>query len=405
MSTSDIRTISINQLKPGMYVHDIIKQRGKMQIKSRGKVKNLDIVQQLKKKGILQLKIDLSKAFDPETGELINANKAQQADESTIKKTITKHINFDVELTRAAKLHEQGKTIQREMLDNIANDLPVNIDIPKEFSDNLVGSIDRNPNALMCLSKIREKDSYLMEHSLNVAILLANFAKFLDLPKEEVEELALTGFLHDIGKIKVPDNILHKPGRLTDNEMTVMRKHVIWGTKTLNKMEMPERIIRTMGEHHERLDGGGYQQGKSEDEISKFGRMIAIVDTYDAITADRCYKAGMPSKKALKILLEDSPSKYDLELVRQFIKCIGVYPVGSLVRLNNQQVAMVVSQNSKSPLLPAVKIFYSLRSKIFITPRNVNLAAKNEELEIESEVLASDLGMDFNRFFNENIAT
>ena len=396
------KEISIDELKPGMYVQGIVEQRGKMKIKSQGKVTKQAVIDQLRKKGILKLLVDPSKEFKPEEA-LEEPSPDQEPEEPTedVEEDEEK-VAFDEELAVAKKLHDQGKAEQGKMLKAIAKGLPVDLKIPKEFSEQLVGSIDRNPNALMCLSKIREKDSYLLEHSLNVAILLANFAKYLDMEEEEVQELALAGFLHDVGKIKIPDDILHKPGRLTDPEMNIMRDHVYHGICTLEEMGLPEHIIRTMSEHHERLDGYGYPEGLRGDEISLYGRMIAIVDTYDAITADRVYKAGMPSQKALKILMGDSPKMYDLELVQKFVKCVGIYPVGSLVQLSNEHIGMVTKQNESSPLKPRVKVFYSARNSNYLPIKNVDLSTS--QIKVIKGVMTSDFGINFNRFFQEQIA-
>jgi putative nucleotidyltransferase with HDIG domain len=255
----------------------------------------------------------------------------------------------------------------------------------------------------MCMTKIREKDSYLLEHSLNVAILLANFGTHVGLDEEQIQELALSGFLHDIGKIKIPDEILHKPGRLNDQEMTIMKDHVYYGTKVLIEMGMPDSIVETIGQHHERLDGYGYPEGLRGNEITAFGRMIAIVDTYDAITADRCYKAGMSSKKALQILLQDAPDKYDEGLVTQFVQCIGIFPAGSLVKLNNQKIAMVLKQHPVHATKPVVKVFYSVRGSHYLEPKELDLAAASNGVKIVDAVIASDYKLDFNKYFNESI--
>lgn len=396
-----LKEISIDELKPGMYVQKIVEQNGNLVIKSQGKVTSKGIVRDLKKKGIIRLLIDPSKQFMPPEDPV---TEAPVTEESTFKEVqpVQQTVSFEAEINYAKKLHDKGKGLQKRLLNSVAKNLPIDLKLPKEFAQHLVGSIDRNPNALMCLTKIREKDSYLLEHSLNVAVLLANFAKHIGLAEVEVQELALSGFLHDIGKIKVPDEILHKPGRLTDEEMDIMRKHVDYGIETLQEMELPAHIIRTMAEHHERLDGAGYPVGLKGDEISLFGRMIAIVDTYDAITAHRCYKVGMPSQRALKILLEDSPVKYDMELVQKFVKCVGVYPVGSLVKLTGEQVAMVVQQRPDSPLKPVVKVFYSVRSETYTAIKDIDL--NQSQYKIEKAVLPEDFGIDFNRFFEEKIA-
>lgn len=387
-----LKTIPVDELKVGMYVDSIAEQNGNLKIKSRGRVTTNAAITTMKKQGIVALVIDLSKQIEKEEEPSpVEEQEPQEVD-----------VSFADEIGKAAKLHEKGKVLQRRMLQSVGKGLPIDIAIPKEFTTNLVSSIDRNPNALLCMTKIREKDSYLLEHSLNVAILLANFATYLGMSESDVQELALSGFLHDIGKIKVPDEILHKPGRLTDQEMVVMRDHVYYGVRILEDMCISQRMINTISQHHERLDGYGYPDGARGDEISHFGRMIAIVDTYDAITADRCYKAGMPSQKALKILHAEAPIKYDQDLVEQFIKCIGVYPVGSLVKLSSEKIAVVIKQNENHPLKPLVKVFYSVRSAHYLQPVEIDLL--HSQYRVEKAVLASEFKLDFNRYFNESIA-
>lgn len=393
-----MKEISIDELKPGMYVQGIVEQRGNLKIKSQGKVTSRTIVRKLKDKGIVRLLIDPNKQFKPAEEEVEDRQPVIQSEIENVKI----QVSFDAEIATAKRLHDKGKGVQKRMLNATARGLPIDLKLPKEFSKQLVGSIDRNPNALMCITKIREKDSYLLEHSLNVAILLANFAKYLQMSEMEVQELALAGFLHDIGKIKIPDGILHKPGRLTEPEMNIMRDHVFLGVQTLEEMGLPQHIIRTMAEHHERLDGYGYPEGLRGEEISQYGRMIAIADTYDAITADRVYKVGMPSQKALKILLGDSPTKYDVELVQKFVKCVGIYPVGSLVKLDNDYIGMVIQQNETMPLKPVIKIFYSGRNDTYLPIKEIDLKASQHK--IEKGVTPGEFGIDFNRFFQEKIA-
>jgi putative nucleotidyltransferase with HDIG domain len=394
-----LKKLSIDELEVGMFLDSIAEQQGNMKIKSRGRVSSGAILRKLKSQGILSVVIDLSKQITPAIKE--PETKAPPPEEPEEKKPLVK---FEDEIGKASKLHQQGKGIQKRMLDSVSKGLPVDVAISEEFIRGLVASIGRNPNALVCMTKIREKDTYLLEHSLNVAILLANLASHVGFSEAQTQELALSGFLHDIGKIKVPDEILHKPGRLTDSEMEIMKSHVNEGTAVLTEMGIPKRIVRTIGEHHERLDGGGYPEGKKGDEISLSGRMIAIIDTYDAITADRCYKVGMSSKKALQILLQDSPDKYDQRLVNKFIQCIGIYPVGSLVKLTNERIAMVVRQNKNDATKPLVKVFYSLRGNHYLPPTELDLGLSKGQIKIEEAVLASDFKMDFNKYFSETIA-
>ncbi|OFC71663.1 HD-GYP domain-containing protein [Alteromonas confluentis] len=393
-----IKTITINELTPGMFVHEITEQSGKVKIKSQGRVASEAVVDSLRARGVLKLRIDLSKQFDPRNGTPI-PTAVQEAPANTRKAAKT---SFASELINAESLYKQGKKIQHTLLQAVEKGLPFDDRIPSEFSHKLVASVERNPDALLCLTRIREKDDYLLEHSLNVAIILANFARFVGMNDDEVQELAYAGFLHDMGKIRIPDDILHKPGRLTDQEMDVMKKHVQFGVEALEEVNLNAALIRTVSEHHERLDGGGYPAGTASNGISHAGRMLAIADMYDALTADRCYKAGMPSQRAFQILISESPHKLDKGLVQQFIKCMGVYPVGSLVLLSNDKLAMVLAQND-SPLTPKVKQFYSTKGGHYITPKDVDLEA-DTRITIVKAVRASDYKINFNEFFNQSIA-
>jgi putative nucleotidyltransferase with HDIG domain len=392
-----LKTFDIDDVEEGMYVDSIAKQQGKLKITSRGRISSDAAIKQLKKKGILSVVVDLSKQLKPEVIE--------QAEPETpeIPAERPEEVSFETELEVATKLHTRGKHLQKTMLESVGKNLPIDIAIPEAFTNSLISSIDRNPNALMCMTKIREKDTYLLEHSLNVAILLANFGTHVGLDEEQIQELALSGFLHDIGKIRIPDEILHKPGPLNEQEMTTMKDHVYYGMKVLIEMGIPDSIVRTIGEHHERLDGYGYPEGLRGGEITKFGRMIAIVDTYDAITADRCYKVGMSSKKALQILMQDTPEKYDEGLVKQFVQCIGIFPVGSLVKLNNEKIAMVLKQHPVHGTKPLVKVFYSVRGNHYLEPKELDLATASNGVKIVDAVIASDFKLDFNKYFNESI--
>ncbi|GFD89231.1 phosphodiesterase [Tenacibaculum sp. KUL152] len=395
-----LQKITIDQLKPGMFVHQIIEQKGKLSITNQGRVTSDAIINTLKKRGVKTLVIDTDKAFNPNSNA--DSNTGAVASPSAVKRTASKSVSFDTELARAVKLHEQGKAIQHALQKNLQKEMPFDGSIPKAFSSKLVESVERNPDALLCLTKIREKDDYLLEHSLNVAILLANFAKHLGMTDNEVNELSYAGFLHDLGKIMIPDEILHKPGRLTDKEMDIMKEHVQHGVDHLLETDIQPHLIQAVAEHHERLDGLGYPKGKKGDDISMAGRMLAIADMYDALTADRVYKSGMSSQKAFSILMSEAPTRLDMYLVQQFIKCLGIYPVGSLVLLSNERLAMVMHQND-SPLTPEVKVFYSVKQGHYLTPKDVDLKT-DKSLTIVKAITASDYNIDINAFFERSVS-
>lgn len=396
-----IKKITIDQLVPGMFVHQILEQKGALKVKSQGRVTSDDVITALKKRGVKTLAIDTDKAFKVEERESSSAAETCPTPTST-DSVKSKKVSLENELVRAEKLHKQGKAIQKLLLASVQKEMPFDASIPKAFSSKLVASVDRNPDALLCLTKIREKDDYLLEHSLNVAILLANFANYLGMSEDEVQDLSYAGFLHDLGKIKIPDEILHKPGRLTDSEMEVMKGHVKHGVDYLKSTEIAPPLIQAISEHHERLDGLGYPAGTKGDDISQAGRMLAIADMYDALTADRVYKPGMSSQRAFSILMSDAPTRLDQSLVQQFIKCLGVYPVGSLVLLSNDRLAMVLEQKD-SPLTPLVKVFYSVRNNHYLTPKDIDLSS-DKTVNITKAVVASDYKIDVNTFFERSVS-
>lgn len=396
-----IKEITIDQLVPGMFVHQILEQKGALKVKSQGRVTSDDVITALKKRGVKTLAIDTDKAFKVEERESSSAAETCPTPIS-IDSVKSKKVSLENELVRAEKLHKQGKAIQKLLLASVQKEMPFDASIPKAFSSKLVASVDRNPDALLCLTKIREKDDYLLEHSLNVAILLANFANYLGMSEDEVRDLSYAGFLHDLGKIKIPDEILHKPGRLTDSEMEVMKGHVKHGVDYLKSTEIAPPLIQAISEHHERLDGLGYPAGTKGDDISQAGRMLAIADMYDALTADRVYKSGMSSQRAFSILMSDAPTRLDQSLVQQFIKCLGVYPVGSLVLLSNDRLAMVLEQKD-SPLTPLVKVFYSVRNNHYLTPKDIDLSS-DKTVSITKAVVASDYKIDVNTFFERSVS-
>jgi len=396
-----IKKITIDQLVPGMFVHQILEQKGALKVKSQGRVTSDDVITALKKRGVKTLAIDTDKAFSVEERESSSAAETRPTPTSTDSGK-SKKVSLANELVRAEKLHKQGKAIQKLLLASVQKEMPFDASIPKAFSSKLVASVDRNPDALLCLTKIREKDDYLLEHSLNVAILLANFANYLGMSEDEVQDLSYAGFLHDLGKIKIPDEILHKPGRLTDSEMEVMKGHVKYGVDYLKSTEIAPPLIQAISEHHERLDGLGYPAGTKGDDISQAGRMLAIADMYDALTADRVYKSGMSSQRAFSILMSDAPTRLDQSLVQQFIKCLGVYPVGSLVLLSNDRLAMVLEQKD-SPLTPLVKVFYSVRNNHYLTPKDIDLSS-DKTVSITKAVVASDYKIDVNTFFERSVS-
>jgi len=272
---------------------------------------------------------------------------------------------FREELPRAKLVLEETHAHVEKVLDSIENDEAIDIGQSRAIISHCVKSILSNANALLWLTKIKDQDYYTAEHCMRVGILAIAFGRFLGLEEKELELLGMGGMLHDVGKMKVPKDILNKPARLNRIEFDIMRQHSIFGKEILEQYkELEPMIIDTAHYHHERIDGKGYPEGIHGGYLHKYIRMITIVDAYDAITSDRTYKEGSPAFDALKILFSERDKHFDSGLVESFIRMVGVYPPGTLVELTNGEVGIVVSANPESRLRPKIELVLTADKKI-----------------------------------------
>lgn len=194
---------------------------------------------------------------------------------------------------RASKIIREAKNLAQKILNQTFDDKSIHVDELEGWADDLIETVLIDSDALHCVSALRNKDEYLLEHSVNVATLLVTFGKHLDLPKDTLKQLAIGGIIHDVGKIKVDDKVLHKPGKLTPEEFDHMKLHQVFAEEIILTVDGLGDISRDVClMHHEKLDGNGYPKGLKGEEIPLHGRMSCIVDIYDALTADRCYKKG-----------------------------------------------------------------------------------------------------------------
>ncbi|MCF6441675.1 HD-GYP domain-containing protein [Pseudoalteromonas luteoviolacea] len=395
-----MKTINIKELQPGMFVVGVIKQAGHVRVKNQGWVRDEKGINNLIHSGVLEVEIDPDKTLDQ-----------SQPEPEIIEEVITsakpdpwhKSVPVEAELGQAVKMYEQAKQLQEKAFSDIKEGRKINIAEFKETASGFIDSVFRNQDALACIARIREKDGYLLEHSLNVSILMSIFAKHLGFDRELIEELATGALLHDIGKIKIPDEILQKPDKLSENEFAIMREHAKYSHDIVKDSGLGEIAAEIAGFHHERLDGTGYPYSKKGDELSQYVRMISIVDVYDAMTADRVYKVGMAPIKAFKKLKAGCPHQFDENLLNQFIHCIGMYPVGTLVKLKSHRVGIVAASNPVSPLQPVVKVFYNAKNMFHVEVRDVDLSDKRIDDELEAAVKPEEFGLDLIKFFRHSM--
>ncbi len=261
------------------------------------------------------------------------------------------------EIASARDLESNTRELIYTIMDDVRLGRSINSARAKEAVAGMVASIVRNPDALVWMTHLKKKDEYTALHSLRVCILALTFGRHLDLSPDELKVLGTGALLHDIGKLKVPVEILNKPARLTDDEYDLMKTHVPQGVKILeNTTGIPAAAIEVARCHHERYSGAGYINGITGDQIGLFGLIGAIVDCYDAITSDRAYHDGISAYDALKKLYEARGTDFHGGLVEQFIQCMGIYPIGSIVELNTGSVGVVITVNRERRLRPRVAL-------------------------------------------------
>ncbi len=257
----------------------------------------------------------------------------------------------------AYEKHQVTLDTINDVLRDVKTGEGINVTKVRRTVKECVTSIVENPNAMLWLGRLRNRDAYTAEHCLNVGILAIAMGRHLGLDEKTLELVGLCGMLHDVGKMHVDPEVLNKPGRLTEEEFAIIKTHCEIGKSILSEdTQLPKETIEAAWSHHERIDGGGYPRGMQASSLSLYTRIISIVDTYDAITTNRCYDNSRPATEAIKILFSCRDSQFDGWLVEEFIACLGIYPTGSLVELHSGEGAVVIDSNKTSRLHPKVSI-------------------------------------------------
>jgi putative nucleotidyltransferase with HDIG domain len=245
--------------------------------------------------------------------------------------------------------------------------------------------VARNPGALISLARLKTADAYTYMHSVAVCAMMVALAKQLGFDEAQTRSAGLAGLLHDLGKALMPMDVLNKPGKLTEAEFTIIKSHPVQGHKMLlGGSNVDPMALDVCLHHHEKTDGSGYPKGLKADEISLFAKMGAVCDVYDAITSNRPYKLGWDPAESLRKMAEWTSGHFDPTVFQAFVKSMGIYPVGSLVRLSSGRIGVVVEQTSKSLTMPCVKVFFSTKANMRILPQVIDLSRPDTNEKIAS---------------------
>lgn len=260
-------------------------------------------------------------------------------------------------LPRALDHYHHSSRVIGDIMDDVRLGKAIDTPAAKEAVAECVEEVMQSPDTALLLSRIRHKDEYTSQHSLSVSLLSIALGRSLGMSREQLNEVGLCGLLHDVGKVLTPDEVLKKPGRLTVEEMEIMKQHPVDGRNILLSTDGVTRVALDVAHaHHERLNGTGYPRGLKAGQITPYTKIVAIADTYDAITSDRVYDTGRPPTEAFNILWRGIGKQWDTRMVAHFIKTIGLYAPGTIVELTTRELAVVIAPNRDRRLAPQVLV-------------------------------------------------
>ena len=375
-----LKKIKTTDLQLGMHLHELCGSWMEHPFwRSKFTLTDPEDIRRIRASGITEVWIDVSKGLDVPgksredteksvTAVLMEAEVAQHTG-------VPKPASMSEELQRAAMICAKARHAVVSMFQEVRMGKAISAEAAGELVEEISSSVLRNPGALISLARLKTADDYTYMHFVAVCALMVSLARQLGLDEQAVREAGMAGLLHDLGKAVMPMDVLNKPGKLTDDEFRLIKSHPVEGHRLLAEGKTASAIVLDVClHHHEKVDGSGYPDRLPGDQISLFAKMGAVCDVYDAITSNRPYKAGWDPAESIRKMTEWSKGHFDERVFQAFIKSIGIYPVGSLVKLGSGRLAVVIEQSDRSLLTPRVKVFFSTKSQTYLVPEVLDLS-------------------------------
>lgn len=383
-----LKTVFTNQVRLGMFIHEL---KGSWIDhpfwKKAFKLEDSEDLEKLQRSVIKEVVIDVSKGLDVAETDVSIASPAavvapampaetkaavMESKPASTPKPV--RVTAEVERQQAKKIIAASKTAVVSMFNEARMGKAVNPEAVMQVVEEISASVSRNEGALISLLRLKNKDDYTYMHSVAVSAMMIALAKELNLSDAEVKQLGMAGLLHDLGKAAISIDVLNKPGALTDDEFSQVKLHPERGYDLLLKAGINDAVVLDVClHHHEKVSGTGYPHQLKGDEISLYAKMGAVCDVYDAITSNRPYKSGWEPGVSLQRMAQWA-GHFDEVIFKAFVKSMGIYPIGSMVKLKSGRLAVVTDQSPKSLLTPIVKVFFSTKSKSRIPIELVDLS-------------------------------
>lgn len=379
------RKIDISELRKGMYVCDLDRPWLESPFLFQGFLVNSDTELDEMRELCQFVYIDPERAVTTDEEVVTTATEEQTISDLRQRPYIRK---FEDEIRPARELRAEATTYMEQIFNDVRAGKSIHGKQCRKVVAGLVASILRNPDALVLLSNLRDHDEYAVAHSINVCTLSLSFGRYMGLSASEMTELGMAALLHDVGEIRVSADIMHKEGLLSKEESLLMQTHTTHGADILrNSSDIPSSAINAALAHHERSNGQGYPGGLYEKDIDYYSRIVGMIDVYDSVTSSHTYRHCISSTEALKNMYNWRNTLFDASLIENFIQCLGIYPIGSVVELGSGEVGIVISVSLEQRLQPKLMLVRNSTKKAYMPPRIINLAQyTNDEYSSKYEV-------------------
>lgn len=402
------KKIPISLLRPGMYVEEVYNENGLLLFSADTLITGFYQIESLKKQGVSFLFLNIKKSKEI-VGQIEEFTFEEDDDLSNTNRLVIENAEDPINEYHR-KLKEAFSVRQRTVfaVKNLFSDAKMG----KTFSlqtvissvEEIIDQVLENPDVFMRLCQLKKHSYNTYMHSVNVSVLMAGFASALGFSKDKTFELTIGGILHDIGKTKIPEQILKKNGVYTMQEMELIRRHPVIGAEILKKLSLkiPDISYKVIEQHHERFNGSGYPQKLKGKQINESAMICAIADVYDDLTGDNgCRRPCLP-QEALAIIFQGADEEYPRTLVEHFTKMIGIYPVGSFVRLSSKEMGVVVKINRNCLLYPQVMVLFDSNSQKLQSPfiRNLSELDNKEEWKVECTLNPENYHIDIDEYVN-----